>query len=119
MGQILDAGCLGIQELSARWAARGAARARARRRPRSGPVAITGGQDGTVRVWNLRAEAWRGEPFQSHNGWVTGAVGEVDGIPVAAGGDDNGLISMWALNFDQHYSAHPNASRRNCCNCLC
>ena len=74
------------------------------------PVAVTGGQDGTVRVWDLRAGAARGAPLRGHTGTVSAvAVGEVDGTPAVASGDDNGSIMIWALDFDQRPSARLDA----------
>ena len=62
------------------------------------PVAVSGGRDGTVRVWNLRTGAARGEPLRGHKLRVQAvAVGEVDGVSVAVSGDDKGTISMWLL----------------------
>ena len=70
------------------------------------PVAVTGGNDGAVRVWDLRAVAARGELLRGHTGAVRAvAVGEVDGTPVAVTGDDNGTISMRALDRNQRVSA--------------
>jgi hypothetical protein len=51
-------------------------------------VAVTGGRDGTVRVWDLRTGAARGEPLRGHIRTVnTVATGEVDGVPVVVSSD--------------------------------
>ena len=51
------------------------------------PVAVTGGDDGTVRVWDLATGAQRGEPLTGHDGSVRAvAVGELDGRPVVVTG---------------------------------
>ena len=80
------------------------------------PVAVTGGQDGTVRVWDLRAGAARGEPLRGHTGTVSAvAVGEVDGTPAVASGDDNGSIMIWLLTSIsalQRAWMHPQESLR-------
>ena len=56
------------------------------------PVAVSGGPDGTVRVWDLRAGAARGEPLRGTKPrGLAVAAGEVDGIPVAVTG--GGLIA--------------------------
>ena len=50
-------------------------------------MAVTGGFDGTVRVWNLRTGTARGEPLPGHIARVMAvAVGEVDETPVAVTG---------------------------------
>ena len=47
------------------------------------PVAVTGGVDGTVRMWDLRTGGSSGEPLRGHTGAVNAvAVEEVDGNPV-------------------------------------
>lgn len=57
-----------------------------------------GGQNGVVKMRDLRAEAWCGEPLQDYNGSVAAVrSGEVDGIPVAASGDYNGFIPCGLL----------------------
>jgi WD40 repeat protein len=62
------------------------------------PVAVTGGGDGTVRVWDLRTGEARGEPLAGHTGAVSAvAVGEVDGTPVAVTGGGDGTVRVWDL----------------------
>src|SRR5262249_2274096 len=53
----------------------------------SEPVIVSGGEDGTVRLWDARTGAQRGEPLIGHTSWVTGvAIGVVDGEPVVVSG---------------------------------
>ena len=80
------------------------------------PVAVSGGDgsgggwSGTVRVWDLRTGAARGEPLAGHTGPVTAvAVGEIDGTPVAVSGDRDGTILLWALDQGQCISARLDA----------
>ena len=61
-------------------------------------VAVTGGVDGTVRVWDLASGRPRGEPLTGHTGPVSAvAVGEVDGRAVAVTGSDDGTVRVWDL----------------------
>ncbi|HZS20312.1 MAG TPA: hypothetical protein VFA63_04900, partial [Pseudonocardiaceae bacterium] len=47
-------------------------------------VAVTGGVDGTVRVWDLATSTSIGEPITAHTGAVTAvACTRIDGRPIA------------------------------------
>ena len=63
------------------------------------PVAVSGGGDGLVRVWDLRAGSARGEPLTGHIYDVAAVtVGEVDGTPVAVTSDGvDGTVRVWDL----------------------
>lgn len=60
------------------------------------PVAVTGDfEDGTLRVWDLRAGAASDAPVTPRRHPVTSvAVGDVDGTPVAISGGDDGTIRI-------------------------
>ncbi len=62
------------------------------------PVAVTGGADGLVRMWDLGTGRPVGEPLGGHEGAVF-AVGLTDmrGSPVAVTGGADGLVRMWDL----------------------
>ncbi|MGI8815141.1 MAG: WD40 repeat domain-containing protein [Pseudonocardia sp.] len=62
------------------------------------PVAVTGGYDQTVRVWDLRAGAQIGEPLTGHTATVWAvACTEVDGTPVAVTAGDDQTVRVWDL----------------------
>ena len=63
------------------------------------PVAVTaGGDDQTVRVWDLRAGAQVGEPLTGHTGAVVAvACTEVDGTPVAVTTGYDSTVRVWDL----------------------
>ena len=62
------------------------------------PVIVSGGSDGTVRVWDLTSGGPRGEPLRGHDGGVTSvAVGTLEGRPVIVSGGDDGTVRVWDL----------------------
>jgi WD40 repeat protein len=66
--------------------------------PDGTPVIVSGGYDGTVRVWRLADGTPVGEPLTGHTGWVTAVtVGALrDGTPVIVSGGDN-TVRVWRL----------------------
>jgi WD40 repeat protein len=59
--------------------------------------AVSGGEDGTVRVWDLLAHTG-GEPLTGHAGPVTSiAVADVDGRAVVTSGGEDGTVRRWDL----------------------
>ena len=62
------------------------------------PVAVSGGGDGTVRVWDLESGAPALGPLTGHDGAVRAvAVGERQGRPVAVSGGGDGTVRVWDL----------------------
>ena len=63
------------------------------------PVAVTGGQDGTVRVWDLTSAQPRGGPLTGHTYTVQAvACTTLDGRPVAVTGGRDATVRMWDLD---------------------
>ncbi|VVJ22607.1 WD-40 repeat protein [Amycolatopsis camponoti] len=61
------------------------------------PVAITGGDDKTVRVWDL-ATGSEVAAFTGHTDWVNAvACAALDGRPVAITGSDDDTVRVWDL----------------------
>ncbi|MEU2673125.1 hypothetical protein ABZ622_30545 [Streptomyces sp. NPDC007164] len=61
--------------------------------------AVTGSDDGTVRVWDLTTREQVGEPLTGHDDEVGAvATGVVDGRPVAVTGSDDGTVRVWDLS---------------------
>ena len=68
--------------------------------PDGTPVIVSGGRDGTVRVWRLADGTPVGEPLTGHDGSVGAvAVGALpDGTPViVSGGGSDGTVRVWRL----------------------
>ena len=62
------------------------------------PVAVTGGVDGTVRIWDLRTRTALGDPLTGHTGGVAAvACTTLDGRPVAVTGGRDGTVRIWDL----------------------
>ena len=66
--------------------------------PDGTPVIVSGGGDGTVRVWRLADGAAVGDPLTGHS-WVEAvAVGALpDGTPVIVSGGRDGTVRVWRL----------------------
>jgi WD40 repeat protein/V8-like Glu-specific endopeptidase len=63
------------------------------------PVIISGGFDGTVRVWRLADGAPVGEPLSGHTGpvYAVAAAALPDGTPVIISGGSDGTVRVWRL----------------------
>ncbi|MGH8886467.1 MAG: AAA family ATPase, partial [Egibacteraceae bacterium] len=65
-------------------------------------VAVSGGADGTVRVWDLAASQPLGRPLSGHVGGVSGvAVGTAEGRAVAVSGGVDRTVRVWDLAAGQ------------------
>ncbi|MEU0485700.1 caspase family protein [Streptosporangium sp. NPDC006013] len=62
------------------------------------PIVASGGQDGTVRVWDLATGYQRGQPLKGHKGDVYSmAFGQLDRKPIAVSGGQDGTVRVWDL----------------------
>ncbi|MET7301207.1 caspase family protein, partial [Embleya sp. NPDC005575] len=62
------------------------------------PVAVTGADDHTVRIWDLTAGVQLGVPLTGHTDWVRAvACATLDGRPVAVTGADDHTVRVWDL----------------------
>ncbi|MEV1294842.1 P-loop NTPase fold protein, partial [Pseudonocardia sp. NPDC049635] len=57
---------------------------------------ITGGSDGTVRVWDLATRTPVGEPLTGHHGPVLAVAVTPDGTQIITAGDD-GTVRVWSV----------------------
>ena len=70
------------------------------RLPDGTPVIVSGGQDGTVRVWRLADGTPVGEPLRGHVGRVLAVTTAAlpDGTPVIVSGGQDGTVRLWRLD---------------------
>ncbi|BDM67205.1 hypothetical protein HEK616_06920 [Streptomyces nigrescens] len=62
------------------------------------PVAVTGGMDETVRVWDLHSGQQLGEPLAGHTDWVEAvACISLDGEPVVISASADRTLRRWSL----------------------
>ncbi|MET9770336.1 caspase family protein [Streptomyces sp. NPDC006415] len=84
------------------------------------PVAVTGDDDGTVRMWDLASGTPMGNTLVGHTGAVRAvACSIVDGVPVAVTGDGVGTVRVWDLAsgtpIGQPFTGHTRAVRAVAC----
>jgi WD40 repeat protein len=61
-------------------------------------IAISAGEDDTVRVWNLVTGKNHGKPLRGHTGWLISATaGDIEGQPVVVSGGNDGSVRLWDL----------------------
>ncbi|MEH1930598.1 nSTAND1 domain-containing NTPase [Nostoc sp.] len=60
-----------------------------------GQTIVSGGEDGTVRLWNLQGQTLT-EPLRGHKGWVNSVAISADGQTIVSGGRD-GAVRLWNL----------------------
>ncbi|MBA4186500.1 MAG: hypothetical protein C0467_00635 [Planctomycetaceae bacterium] len=68
-----------------------------------GSLLVTGGEDKTVRVWEI-GSGKQLRSLQGHLGRVTASASRADGKQIASGSED-GAIRMWDLNADDDHRA--------------
>ncbi len=60
------------------------------------PVIVSGGRDGTVRLWDARTGQARGQPLTAHIGGAEAvAFGVIDGDPVIVSGGEDATVRLW------------------------
>ncbi|GAA4727609.1 hypothetical protein [Phytohabitans rumicis] len=74
-----------------------------------GSLIASGGEDGTVRLWNLGQQ--RPRTCAGHTGWVFAVAISADGLLVASAGDD-GMIRLWDTRTDMNVGSLVGHTRR-------
>ena len=67
------------------------------------PVAVTGGEDTTVRVWDLRNGRQHGDPLERVGSVEAVAFANLDGRPVAVAGGYDDSVLVWDLRNDRQH----------------
>ena len=61
-------------------------------------IAVAGGRDGTVRVWDVAARKQIGRPLTGHRAEVSSvAVGPAGASTIAVSGSRDGTVRTWSL----------------------
>ncbi|MBW4502614.1 MAG: WD40 repeat domain-containing protein [Scytonema hyalinum WJT4-NPBG1] len=77
-----------------------------------GKTIVSGGQDGTVRLWNQQGQPIA-QPFKGHSNAVRSVAISIDGKTIVSGGDD-GTVRLWNQQgqpIAQPFKAHSGAVR--------
>ena len=81
--------------------------------PDGRPVAVTGSDDDTVRVWDLATGTPIGDPLTGHTGAVAAVAHRPpDGRPLAVTGSDDGTVRVWDLATGTADRRHPHRPHR-------
>lgn len=67
------------------------------------PIAVTGGEDDTARVWDLTTQRQIGDPLTVDIAVSSVAVGELEDYTVALTGSVDGTVRIWDLSAGQEY----------------
>ncbi|MCX5379800.1 caspase family protein [Streptomyces sp. NBC_00091] len=67
------------------------------------PIAVTGSEDSTARVWDLTTQRQIGEPLPVGIPVNALAIGELGDYTVALTGGDDGTVRVWDLSAGQEY----------------
>jgi WD40 repeat protein len=82
--------------------------------PDGRPVAVTGGDDATVRIWDLGTGALLGSPLTGHTRavWAVAAMVLPGGRPVAVAGSYDATVRIWDISAPGPigYPLHVNAA---------
>ena len=62
-----------------------------------GRTLASGGEDGSLRLWDVKNGAQLGNPFKGNKGFVSSVAFSPDGRTIASGGED-GTVRLWAAN---------------------
>ncbi|MFI0960636.1 caspase family protein [Streptomyces sp. NPDC021080] len=87
------------------------------------PLAVTGSEDGTVRVWDLATRQQIAEPLTGHGGPLFAVACTVlDDTPIAVMSSHNGTVRVWDLarsrQIGQGLTGHGSAVRAVACTVL-
>ena len=84
------------------------------RTPTTRPIAVSGSDDATVRVWDLDSRELLYEPLKGHKGKVNAvAVGKLGGRPIAVSGGNDRTVRVWDLEAGRSLGAPLEGHRGN------